>query len=130
MVQPFTDSVGPCLILPSSPVGIFRLFFTASILEYITEQTNLYASQCMSTEEFQSWEIVTVAELEAFFGFMILMGIVQLPSLLDYWSKDATYYYSPIAGRISRTRFFEIQKYLHFADNTTLSPPGTLQYNR
>lgn len=58
-------------------------------------------------------------------GFMIQMGLVKLPALSDYWSKDSTYHYLPIASRISRCRFFELQKYLHFVDNETLSPPGT-----
>ena len=36
----------------------------------------------------------------------------------------------PVAGRISLTRFFELHRYLHFADNSTLSPPGSPGYDR
>ena len=36
----------------------------------------------------------------------------------------------PVAGTISRTRFFELQRYLHFADDSTLSPPGNPGYDR
>lgn len=86
-----------------------------------------YAFQCMSAEAFLTCEKLTVEELEAFFGFTILMGIVKLP---DYWSKYDTYHYSPIAERISRNRFLDIRKYLHFADNTTLSLPGLPSYNK
>ena len=51
---------------------------------------------------------------------MILMGINQLPALADYWRLDTNLRYGPIADRISRDRFMEITKYLHFVDNTTL----------
>ena len=66
-------------------------------------------------EEFAVWEQVTVMELKAYFGFMILMGLNKLPGLVDYWKVDPIYHYAPIAGRIPRDRFFEISRYLHFA---------------
>ena len=73
---------------------------------------------------------ITVEELQAYMGFMILMGLVKLPSIYDYWKRDEIYHYSPIASRISRDRFFELHRYLHFADNATLAPPGSPDYNK
>ena len=58
------------------------------------------------------------------------MGIVHLPSIGDYWKKDDMCHYAPITSRISRKRFFEIQRYLHFVDNSTLAPPGTANYQK
>ena len=81
-------------------------------------------------EQFQTWQPITVDELCAYFGFMILMGIVRLPSLGDYWKKDMIYHYTPVAERISRDRFYDLHRYLHFADNSTLSPPHTPGYNK
>ena len=130
IVEPFMQPVGPKEMLPLTPLGLFRLFFTPAIISYITEQTNLYASQCMTNEVFQWWEKVTDVELEAFFGFMILMGLVHLPSLKHYWRKDSLFHYSPITSRISRNRFLEIQRYLHFVDNSTLELPGSPLYDR
>ena len=40
------------------------------------------------------------------------------------------HHYAPIADRISSDRHKELFRYLHFADNTTLSPPGTPLYDR
>ena len=57
-------------------------------------------------------------------GFMILMGINRLPEIRDYWSNDEYLPYSPIADRISRDRFEQITRYLHFADNDTLPARG------
>ena len=84
----------------------------------------------MGAEKFESWTKMTVEELQAYMGFMILMGLVKLPSIYDYWKKDETYHYSPIASRITRDRFFELHRYLHFVDNSTLAPPGSPDYNK
>ncbi len=35
-----------------------------------------------------------------------------------------------MASRISRDRFFELHRYLHFVDNSTLSAPGTPEYDK
>ena len=58
------------------------------------------------------------------------MGVAHLPALDDYWSTDPTLHYSPVADRISRDRFREISRYLHFVDNTTLPEQGSPGYDR
>ena len=80
--------------------------------------------------EIREVDWITVEELCAYMGFMLLMGIVHLPSLYDYWKNDEVYHYSPIARWISRNRILELHHYLHFVDNSTLSPPGSPEYDR
>ena len=75
----------------------------------------------MGTEKYQEWEKINVMELKAYLGFSILMGLVKLPSLEDYWNVDPFLHYAPIADRIARQRFRDISRYLHFAG---LIPPG------
>ena len=58
------------------------------------------------------------------------MGIVREPEIHDYWSRSDLLHYSPIANRISRHRFEEITRYLHFTDNTTLPARGQPGFNR
>ena len=60
----------------------------------------------------------------------ILMGLVRLPDLSDYWALDECYHYFPIASRISRKRFKKIQQFLHFTDIATTVPYGEPGYNR
>ena len=91
------------------------------------DQTN--AAECLG-DSFHAWQQITVQELTAYMGFMILMGLVKLPSIADYWKKDMIYHYLPIASRISRDRFIDLNRYLHFVDNSTLSPPHTPGYNK
>ena len=94
------------------------------------EQTNLYANQVMSDEQYAKWVHVNEEEIWAYMGFVILMGINHLPALSDYWKMDPTYWYGPIADRITRDRFFEISRYFHFVDNTTLLPRGDPGYDK
>ena len=60
---------------------------------------------------------------------MLLMGLVQLPSISDYWKSDPTFYYQPIASKISRNCFFDIHRFLNFTDNSTLVKYGDPNYD-
>ena len=73
---------------------------------------------------------MTEEELRAYFGFCMLMAVNHLPATEDYWKRDPIYNYTPIASRISRDRFRQIGRYLHFVDNSTLAPLGDPAYGR
>ena len=119
-IAPFVQPVGPTVAIPESELDVFGLFFTDEICGSITEQTNLYAQQVLG-EKYGEWKKVTVEELRAYFGFMLLMGLYPKPATSDYWRRDPFVNYAPIADRIPRDRFYEIQRYLHFADISLLS---------
>ena len=95
----------------------------------IVTETNRYASLCLK-EKFENWEKITIDELYAYFGFLVLMGIVSLPSIRDYWRKDETFNYSPVTSRISRSRFLDIHRFLHFVDNDSLPRYGDPAYSK
>ena len=124
-VEPFTIDVGPTIPL-EDPSDIFMTFFTPQLLEHIVTETKRFACQCLSaTHEGKgppTWE--TNAEMKAYMGFAILMGINRLPDLYDYWSTDEVFHYYPIASRIPRKRFLEIAQFLHFANNDDIVPRG------
>ena len=46
----------------------------------------------MVGEKYESWEKIMVDELTAFMCFMLLMGIIRLPSTPDYWKRDEVMY--------------------------------------
>ena len=116
-IKPFKEydkPHGPTFLSPTSILGIFQMFFTTELLQIIVTETNRYASLCLK-DKFATWEQVTEEELQAYFGFMILTGLVRLPSIRDYWKKSDKFYYKPIASRITRPGF------LKFTDSFTLS---------
>ena len=83
VIQPFQQPTGPAVSISAVILEVFQMFFTTSLIDLIVEQSNLYASQVMGPEAYVAWEKIVAEEIWAFFGFMILMGINQLSSLLD-----------------------------------------------
>lgn len=82
----------------SSPYFILKKFLSTEIVEEILKQTNLYADQ----RALPNWKIVGEAEFWRFLALNMLTGIVQKPSLKDYWSRDpltATPYFSEAMSR-------------------------------
>ena len=129
-INPFTSPVGPTVPISASPLEVLELFFSADLMEKIVEESNRYANQVMGDEKFNKWTKVTVEELDAFLGFHILMDIIHLPAVDDYWRGDPLLHYAPIADRITRDRFRELSRYLHFVDNDTLVPRDSPGYDR
>ena len=131
VIHPFIppSPLGPTVTIPDTPLDVFRLFFSPELIEEVMEQTNRYAREVMGPERYAEWTEVTTQELEAFMGFNFLMGLNPKPSIPDYWSRNPTYHYAPIADCISRDRYRDISRYLHFVDNSTLSPPNTPRYD-
>ena len=86
-VTEFEETAGPKVPMPSSPLGIFSLLIT---MTYIVDQSNQFALKCMGEERFGTWTKVTVEELQTYMGFIILMGLVKLPSIYDYWKMRST----------------------------------------
>ncbi|KAL1246259.1 PiggyBac transposable element-derived protein [Trichinella spiralis] len=92
-----------------SPVDYFRYFMTKDAIRLITEYTNIYAAQKKS--KFRTTE----TEVETFLGVLLKMGVVTLPQFRMYWS--AYFRVDSIANSMSRNRFIELLRFLHFNDN-------------
>ncbi|KAH9644135.1 hypothetical protein HF086_010350 [Spodoptera exigua] len=96
-----------------SPKQYFQNFFTNELLDIIVEMTNLYSVQTTGKSI-----CVTQKEIEVLLGIEILMGIVDLPAVEDYWSADLKY--EQISSAMSLKRYRSIKRYLHFCDNTNV----------
>lgn len=127
-VHPFSECHGPKEYIRSDPAELFNLFFTQDIISSIVLETNRYAAQCLQGTS-STWSTCE-EEIRAYFGFYIFMGLVKMPEIRDYWSNDDTFHYTPIASKISRHRFEEISRYLHFVDKTKLPARGTPGHHR
>ncbi len=126
----FSGSPGPAIPLGSDPLQLFSLFFDDNVINLIVREANRYASTIPSTQRSRRQWSTTPEEIRAYLGFSILMGINHLPEIRDYWSTSPLLHYSPIADRISRDRFEEVTRYLHFVDNDTLPSRGELGFSR
>ena len=78
----YNNTPGPTTTAGSdvTPLNLFSRFFTDEVWELLVEETNRYASENVShTPHARPWKDVTVPEMKAFVGMLILMGIVTLP---------------------------------------------------
>ena len=119
-VLEFLDDVGPTFHLGASVAEVLGHLLPDTLLEDVVEQSNMCAKEITKPAKYSVWMEITLQELKAYIGFCILMGLVPLPELSDYWTSDPYFYYAPIAERIYRHCFMEIARYLHFTNNADI----------
>ena len=74
---------------------------------------------------------ISEEEFCAFLVVNLLMGINKLPTMKSYWSVAGGLGNSPIQKAMTRARFLEILKNIHFADNhKELPPKESEEYDR
>ena len=82
--EPFTGSPGPSdeakeQETPLNYLYMLQMLLGPDIFHYIADQTSIYAAQ-----KGMSLVTITPAEIAAFMGVNIAMGIVNLPSVHEY----------------------------------------------
>lgn len=95
-IQPFSPNVQVDL---DSPLAIFETFFDDELFNIIVSQTELYATQ--KNKSFS----ISIEEIKAFFGVLIIMGFHKLPTLRSYWSTNLNFSVSRISNIMSLKRF-------------------------
>ena len=107
-------------------LSFFASFFTEEVIQLLVEQTNLYAQQNKPRE----WEDTTDAEMTAFLGMLIAMGIHGLPRFRMFWYTDPLFRVQPVADIMTRQRFMKLVGNLHVNDNNKAVPRGDPAYDR
>lgn len=86
----------------------FQFFVTNELLDMVAQETNRYASQCITLKLDPTWHDTTNKEMENFFGLHILFGYNKLPESSCYWSNNPTLRVSYMKRVMSRDRFDNI----------------------
>nr|CAH7744541.1 unnamed protein product [Callosobruchus chinensis] len=107
-----------------TPLQFFKFLFPDSLIEYITEQTNLYSVQQRPNKPAN----IKVHEITQFIGITIYMSIIQLPSTRLYW--NSTIGHPAVSSVMSCNRFEEIKRFLHFNNNENIIERGQPGYDR
>jgi hypothetical protein len=68
----------------------------------------------------KTWGEASENELWTFFGIQILMGMINLPSTKDYWSRE--FRIPLVANTMSRDRFLLLLKFFHVAPLSDTNP--------
>lgn len=98
-----------------SCADIFEIFFDNEIIEFLVEETQKYAIFLNHPDP-----NITAAEIKCFLGILILSGYNTLPSKRMYWDVKDDAKNISVSNSMRRNRFLQIQRYLHFADNTKM----------
>ena len=100
-----------------SPNQVWKNLFSEDILEHIVLQTNLYSNRDQNNLHF----VVSTEEMRSFFGMFLLTSYLILPEEHLYWATQPDLGVPTMYNTISRNRYHEIKRYLHFADNQRLT---------
>ena len=93
-------------------------------MEYFVQQSNLYAEQIKINLQ------LTVEELKAFLGILIVMGLDHLPSLRLYWSRDRNFHKDRITEVFPIKRFLKVLRCLHLNNNQIMPARGTPAFDK
>ncbi|CAG5051487.1 unnamed protein product [Parnassius apollo] len=129
-IIPFTETSGmnkefSTILKEADPGAFYSLLVSDEIFDMIVEQTNLFALQSCESRNVKpssrshAWKPTDRHEIKRFFGLILYMGLVRLPKLGYYWSKDKILGQTFPRTVMSRNRFEIILQYLHFSDNET-----------
>ena len=99
-----------------TPKMLFELFFDEDILKQLCYFTNKYA---MGKNEV-NWKDLTPGELCCFIAILLLSGYHNLPSKRMYWEESTDVRVELVAGAMTRKRFEDILRSIHFCDNDNL----------
>ena len=84
-----------------SAVSFFSLILTRTVWELLVQETNRYANQAQLPEGARVWYPVTVEEMKAYVGITILMGVVCLPRIEQYWQTSHELLRQPLANIVT-----------------------------
>ena len=101
------------------PLEFFYKTFPRKIIEQIAAETNRYYAQSQQDikNKYTKLVDVTEAELLAFFGVTLAMGLTNLPEKRDYWSISSITSVPWFRSIFTRGKFGQMLTFLHLVNN-------------
>jgi hypothetical protein len=118
---PFVEVPGPSRRAHQATtiLDIFKLFIPITLVQSWVDETNRYAAVLRTRKpSSMKWVDVSLEELFAYIGMVIAMGLVNLPSVLDYFATEPILSHPWFPSILSRDRFVLISRYFHVSDDT------------
>lgn len=129
-VPQFVASTGINVVLNNpNELDTFLTFIGNDLWDKMVQESNRYAHQQLS-DQFENFRAITRAEMKAFIGIIIIMGIVKLPRYAFYWSTDEFLGNVGIKKVMAKNRFEEISRYLQFNDSSKEPARGDGDFDR
>ncbi|XP_068115883.1 piggyBac transposable element-derived protein 4-like [Hyperolius riggenbachi] len=134
-LPPFTARSG--LLVDTSnmqPIDFFELFLPESFLQYVCDQSNIYAQQRIADHPTcvlaSHWTPATTRDLKVFLGLTFDMALSPLPEQQLYWTKNPILCIPIYSSRMSRRRYQMLLTCLHFSNNADHLPPNDPAHDR
>lgn len=114
------------------PIDFFEKYLNEDVVNLMVDETNRNANDVISKRRLsrqsrlRNWKDTDPEEIKKFIGLLIYMGLVPLPHITDYWSKNKLYRCSVAAQVMSRNRFQLLLRFWHFNDNNNLRQDGRI----
>ncbi|XP_047115702.1 piggyBac transposable element-derived protein 4-like [Schistocerca piceifrons] len=130
----FSGNSGTVVPLKQNDViSCFMCFVDDALCTMIAEQTNLYAEQFIASHpnlpahsRVHSWQNTTCDEVKTLIGMLVLQGNLHKPDHQMYFSKRESVD-TPFFRKVMNEKWLHLLlKFLHFADNTSYDPLGTI----
>ena len=98
-------------------IVLFQLFWPRSVLQWIVDETNQYATVVNNnggTFGGCNWEPITLSELMVFIAIILYMGMKRQPNLKSYWYRRGLIFHrEKINNLMTRARFMLLTRCLH-----------------
>jgi hypothetical protein len=121
----------------STPLEYFQLFFSDKVLERIVENTNNYVLWYQGIQRVlhpgyvdKKWTDISLSELKAYLGCLILMGLSPTKRVRHMWSKDEFLGNPFIKKTFTETRFLKISQYFHVSNRFKEPKRGTNDFDK
>ncbi|XP_010867141.2 piggyBac transposable element-derived protein 4 isoform X1 [Esox lucius] len=100
----------------STPLDLFKLFFSKTTVETICDNTNKQAAINIKNGKKYKWEDVTIVEFYKFIGLVLFIGQLKLNKLIDYWRNLSIFSVLSPNALMSRDRYRVIARNIHLSD--------------
>ena len=117
---PFVEVPGPSrqALQASTVMDQFNLFLLLLLVQTWVDETNRYAAELRRRKPSNmKWVNVSLEELLAYIGMVIAMGLVNLPSVFDYFTTEPMLSHPWFPSILSRDRFRKISRYFHISND-------------
>lgn len=122
-----------------TPLTVYESLVDESIINLLVTETNRNADEflekikevCKNTnrnvpQRYKEWQTLDSSDIKKFIGLVMYMGIVNEPQMNLYWSTDPLYRNEFVVSVMSRNKFHNILKFLHFQNRHTEEPTDRL----